>query len=102
MGKHFHQFPALQLGKRAGFNDTYLIAYLGREFSSWHRTSCLLDDLLELGVRNVTFHNDGLVHLGGSHHADARLAKAGFGCFGLFGHWILKVLEYSVITEILN
>ena len=43
--------------------------------------------------------NDGLVHLGGGHHADARLAKAGLlGCFGLFGHWILKVLEYSVVT----
>ena len=50
--------------------------------------------LLELGC-----NHDGLVHLGGSHHADARLAKAGLlGCFGLFGHWILKVLEYSVIT----
>ena len=102
MGKHFHQFPALQLGKRAGFNDTYLIAYLGRGILVVSiELLALLDDLLELGVRNAgdVLHNDGLVHLGGSHHADARLAKAGLlGCFGLFGQWILKVLEYSVIT----
>lgn len=62
MGKHFHQFPALQLGKRAGFNDTYLIAYLGRGiFVMGIELLALLDDLLELGVRNAATYSTTMV-----------------------------------------
>ena len=90
MGKHFHQFPALQLGKRAGFNDTYLIAYLGRGiFVMGLELLALLDDLLVLGVRNAgnVFHNDGLVHLGGGHDTNASLTKALGLCSSIFAHF---------------
>ena len=100
MFQDFHELPALERGKRAGFTDTHLVADLGGLVLVVSiELLALLHDLLEHGVRNAGYvlHNDGLGHLGGDNNADACLTKAlGLGRSSFFAHilspWVFVCL----------
>jgi hypothetical protein len=82
MGNHFCECPALQFGKRLGFDNANTITDLTLIALVMHvvffRT---LDDFVELRVRNTghVFDDEGLVHFIGNHHADAGFTKMDLG-----------------------
>jgi hypothetical protein len=89
MTDDFLQCPALEFGKRAGFNDADAVTDLGLAgFIVDVVFLGALDNLVELGMGNTrdVFDDDGFVHLVRYDHTDACFAQVQPGFLGSLAH----------------